>query len=147
MERELKSQESLFNFGIANLEGIYNALQDAYRAEVYNLPTGRARALCAVKKMVSPEFDKKEEKAMFDSFEKQVKALQVEFYNILSKFHIGYNAETGEYVIEKGENEFSRVYNAFTGKMDQFEEALREKLAPFLFPKSADRRFALAGGR
>ena len=137
-----EDQETKFNMGLANQQHIENLFEKAAYSYVKNEPKTRATCLLQIKLISYSECNKETQKD-FDDKEKKIRGLLDEFNNLERKGCFRYDVNTSRYMILKNEKSFE-LFDALNRKLNELEQDLRIKLAPILFPKTGDKRFALS---
>jgi hypothetical protein len=134
--------ENIFNMGLDNQQHIQTLLKRA--SDFYIAGEVRLRAKCLIEvKMIIFSECISNDKTKFDEMVERIEPLINTFDNLCRTKCIQYDPVGCRYLILKNKESFA-IFADLDKELNLFGQALREKLSPILFPKTADKRFALA---
>lgn len=127
--------ETKFNIGLSNQMDIHDLLAASLRAALIGEPVSRARALVGVKHIIHSICDEKEQSKLKEA-EESVKEWINCFLVYIGNNNIKLDPEMG--YSGKIDSKFYDMQIKFMNLLDKFEEDLRIKLKPILFPTEPD---------
>jgi len=143
MEDEKKSdEETIFNMGLDNQQHIQDLLKQASKFYVGGEIRLRGKCLLEVKRIINSECNSDDEKTFNEMVEK-INPLLEQFDNLSRTKCIRYDPEGCRYLILRNKDSF-KLFDDLNKELNLFEQILRKRLSPILFPKTPDKRYALA---